>query len=87
MRDSYIGIVMAMDNVLALFMLPLFGKLSDKTRTKIGRRMPYILGGTILALLSPSCPQHRSRTTPCCSSSAWGWCSLPWPPTAAPPWP
>ena len=41
-RDSYIGIVMAMDNVLALFMLPLFGKLSDKTRTKIGRRMPYI---------------------------------------------
>ena len=49
-RDSYIGIVMAMDNVLALFMLPLFGKLSDKTRTKIGRRMPYILGGTILAL-------------------------------------
>ena len=50
-RDSYIGIVMAMDNVLALFMLPLFGKLSDKTRTKIGRRMPYILGGTILALL------------------------------------
>lgn len=50
-RDSYIGIVMAMDNVLALFMLPLFGKLSDKTRTKIGRRTPYILGGTILALL------------------------------------
>ena len=49
-RDSYIGIVMAMDNVLALFMLPLFGKLSDKTRTKIGRRRPYILGGTILAL-------------------------------------
>ena len=87
-RDSYIGIVMAMDNVLALFMLPLFGKLSDKTRTKIGRRMPYILGGTIWRFCaSPSCPQHRSRTTPCCSSSAWGWCSLPWPPTAAPPWP
>lgn len=50
-RDSYIGIVMALDNVLALFMLPLFGKLSDKTRTKIGRRMPYILAGTVLALL------------------------------------
>ncbi len=50
-RDSYIGIVMALDNVLALFMLPLFGKLSDKTRTRIGRRMPYILVGTILALL------------------------------------
>ncbi len=42
---------MAMDNVLALFMLPLFGKFSDRTRTAIGRRMPYILGGTIGALL------------------------------------
>ena len=49
--DTLIGVVMAMDNVLALFMLPLFGKLSDQTRTKIGRRMPYILGGTIVALL------------------------------------
>ena len=50
-RDSYIGVVLALDNILALFMLPLFGKLSDKTRTKIGRRMPYILGGTAMALL------------------------------------
>lgn len=50
-RDSYIGIVMAIDNILALVMLPLFGKLSDNTRTKIGKRMPYILGGTLIALL------------------------------------
>ncbi|MEG2652798.1 MAG: MFS transporter [Ruthenibacterium sp.] len=50
-NDTWIGVVMAMDNVLALFMLPLFGKLSDATRTKIGRRMPYILGGTAVALL------------------------------------
>ncbi|MEG1406682.1 MAG: MFS transporter [Ruthenibacterium sp.] len=49
--DTLIGVVMAMDNVLALFMLPLFGKLSDATRSKIGRRMPYILGGTVGALL------------------------------------
>lgn len=49
--DSLIGVVMALDNVLALFMLPLFGKLSDTTRTKIGRRMPYILCGTAVALL------------------------------------
>ncbi|MEG2842000.1 MAG: MFS transporter [Ruthenibacterium sp.] len=49
--DTLIGVVMAMDNVLALFMLPLFGKLSDATRSKIGRRMPYILGGTCGALL------------------------------------
>lgn len=50
-RDSYIGVVMALDNILALFMLPLFGNLSDKTRTGIGRRMPYILCGTAMALV------------------------------------
>lgn len=49
--DTAIGVVMAMDNILALFMLPLFGRLSDKTRTRIGRRMPYILGGTAVALV------------------------------------
>lgn len=38
---------MAVDNVLAVFMLPLFGKLSDKTHTKLGKRTPYILYGTI----------------------------------------
>jgi len=47
--DTFSGIIMALDNVLALFMLPLFGTLSDKTDTKIGRRMPYILIGTALA--------------------------------------
>ncbi len=50
-NDSLIGVVMAIDNVLALIMLPVFGKLSDGTRTKIGRRMPYILGGTVVALV------------------------------------
>lgn len=49
--DGPIGIVMAIDNILALIMLPLFGKLSDKTKTRIGRRMPYILGGTGAALV------------------------------------
>ncbi|MBR3591540.1 MAG: MFS transporter [Clostridia bacterium] len=38
---------MAVDNVLAVFMLPLFGKLSDKTHTRLGKRTPYILYGTI----------------------------------------
>ena len=35
--------------MLALFLLPFFGSLSDKTVTKIGKRMPYILGGTVCA--------------------------------------
>ena len=47
--ETVTGALMAMDNVLAIFLLPLFGLLSDKTDTKIGKRMPFILGGTILA--------------------------------------
>ena len=50
--EFYKGIIMAIDNILALFMLPLFGTLSDKVQTKIGRRMPFILFGTIGAALS-----------------------------------
>lgn len=41
--------IMSIDNVLALFMLPLFGMLSDKTSTRLGKRTPYILFGTIAA--------------------------------------
>ncbi len=49
--DTWAGVVMAMDNVLALFLLPFFGALSDKCHTKIGRRMPFILGGTAAAVV------------------------------------
>lgn len=45
------GGIMALDNVFALFMLPVFGALSDKTHTKIGKRMPYIIGGTMAAVI------------------------------------
>ncbi len=43
---------MALDNVLALFMLPLFGALSDRVSTPIGKRMPFIIGGTAAAVIS-----------------------------------
>jgi Na+/melibiose symporter-like transporter len=49
--DGPSGIVMSIDNVLALFLLPLFGALSDKTKTRLGRRTPYILGGTAAAVI------------------------------------
>ena len=45
------GFIMSLDNIVALFMLPLFGKLSDKTYTKIGRRTPFIIIGTFAAVL------------------------------------
>ncbi len=44
-----VGIIMACDNLAALILLPLFGRLSDRTRTPIGKRMPYILVGTFVA--------------------------------------
>lgn len=43
--------IMAIDNVLAIFMLPLFGRISDRTSTKLGKRTPYILFGTIAAVI------------------------------------
>jgi maltose/moltooligosaccharide transporter len=47
-----VGIMMAMDNLAALILLPIFGKLSDKTHTKIGKRMPYILVGTFVCAIA-----------------------------------
>ena len=44
-----VGIIMACDNLAALILLPIFGNLSDKTVTPIGKRMPYILVGTMVA--------------------------------------
>lgn len=51
LNETYSGIIMAADNLLALFLLPYFGSLSDKTDTKIGKRMPYILFGTGCAII------------------------------------
>lgn len=47
-----VGIMMAMDNLAALILLPIFGHLSDKTHTKIGKRMPYILVGTFVCAVA-----------------------------------
>jgi len=43
------GIIMALDNILALFMLPLFGAISDRSRSRFGRRTPFIVAGTVVA--------------------------------------
>lgn len=50
MGESISGMIMAADNVLALFLLPLFGSLSDKCTSSLGRRRPYILFGTLAAV-------------------------------------
>lgn len=64
LSDTITGAVMGADNVIALFLLPMLGTLSDKTNTKIGKRMPFILGGTALACLFlsilPIADNHRN---------------------------
>ena len=50
--DTISGGIMAIDNVLAVFMLPLFGSLSDRVHTRIGRRMHFILCGTAAAVIA-----------------------------------
>ena len=49
--ETLTGTIMAADNVLAIFLLPLFGALSDKTDIRFGRRMPFIVTGTVLAVI------------------------------------
>ncbi len=51
LNEVSIGTIMAIDNVLAVILLPLLGSLSDKVSTPLGKRTPFILVGTILAVI------------------------------------
>jgi len=52
MAQGWSGVIMALDNVLALFMLPLFGAISDKCKSRFGRRTPFIVVGTVIAVIA-----------------------------------
>ncbi len=52
MSQTWSGVIMALDNILAVFMLPMFGALSDKCKTRFGKRTPFITIGTVLAALA-----------------------------------
>ncbi len=62
--DTFSGVIMSADNVLALFLLPLFGAISDKYHSKFGKRMPFIVIGTFAAvffmLLLPLAAEMKS---------------------------
>ena len=55
LAQSVSGVLMAVDNILALFLLPLFGAFSDKIKTRFGKRTPFIFIGTIIACVSLLC--------------------------------
>lgn len=58
---TLIGLVMTFDNIFGVIFQPLFGALSDKTRTRFGRRMPYILIGIpVCAVAFPFIPYTSS---------------------------
>ncbi len=65
--ESVTGLIMAADNVLAVFLLPVFGAMSDRCHSQLGRRTPFILVGTAIAiLLLPTLPilDNRYAATP-----------------------
>ena len=49
------GAIMSIDNVLAVFLLPIFGTISDRSRNKLGRRTPFIIVGTVIASITFVC--------------------------------
>ncbi len=67
MNDGLAGFIMSLDNIIALFMLPLFGMLSDKLKTPFGRRMPFIVLGTLVsvaAMMFIPYTAHQMQTVP-----------------------
>ncbi|MDR7856697.1 MFS transporter [Tissierella sp.] len=50
--ETITGFIMAVDNILALFLLPFFGTLSDRVNTRLGKRTPFIVTGTTIAVIS-----------------------------------
>lgn len=66
LRETLTGSIMALDNVLALFLLPLIGAFSDRVNTRLGKRTPFIIFGTVSAvlfmMLIPFAAQQRNFT-------------------------
>ena len=52
MSQTWSGVIMALDNILAVFLLPVFGTLSDRCNTRHGKRTPFITFGTTLAAIA-----------------------------------
>jgi len=62
LNETLTGAIMAADNVLAVFLLPLLGSLSDKADTRWGKRTPFIVVGTVLAVVLMMLLPHADKT-------------------------
>ena len=62
MSQTWSGVIMALDNILAVFMLPVFGALSDKCLTRHGKRTPFITIGTVIAAAALLCLSFVDNT-------------------------
>lgn len=51
LRTPISGLILAIDNILGLLVLPVFGWLSDRSKSRLGKRTPYILAGTLLSMV------------------------------------
>ncbi|MDD4658537.1 MAG: MFS transporter, partial [Eubacteriales bacterium] len=49
--NTTVGIIMTMDNIAAITLIPFIGALSDKTWTRFGRRMPFLMVGMPIAAI------------------------------------
>ncbi len=86
------GVIMSLDNILAVFLLPIFGALSDKVNTRYGKRTPFIVAGTVVAIISFICltfvdNYQLARLTEAGVVSAEGATELALEMTLANPWP
>lgn len=51
-REEYLGYITGAGALVVMLTSPLFGTLSDRTRTRLGRRRPWMIGGTVLGVIS-----------------------------------
>ena len=69
MKQTWSGFIMALDNILALFLLPLFGSLSDRSKSRFGRRTPFIVAGTLIAVVAFRVGSAVTMSTPMAPSA------------------
>jgi maltose/moltooligosaccharide transporter len=64
LKSTVIGLIMTIDNIFAVILLPYLGSLSDRTRSRLGRRRPFILAGAPFAafflILIPFCNLYQN---------------------------